>query len=46
MVRFVVRLEVREELRVLKFLIVTRVFVHNYMGFFVMKYVLMIDDDL
>ena len=46
MIRIVVRWEVREELRVLKFLIVMRVFLHIYMGFFVMKYVLIIDDDM
>ena len=46
MVRIVVHLEVREELRVLKFLIVMRVFLHIYMVFFVIKYVLMIGDDL
>ena len=41
-----VRLGVRGELQVLKFLIVVNVFLQMYMGFLELKYVLMIEGDL
>ena len=41
-----VRLGVRGELQILKVLIIANVFAQMYMGFFEMKYVLMIEGDL
>ena len=46
LVRIVVRLEVRGELRVLKVLIVMRVFLKMYMGFLKKRYGLMVGGDL